>query len=222
MRHLAESGVLARASLAAALTTLAGLPRLLAWPARPDAVWYLAALLGWAVFVLWAFVFAWQERHGGTRPFAWSRDARLWSVTTAGGLVAALALALLSDPVFRTLFPDEFPAAPAEWLAFVLFHLGVEPLFLCFGPMALFSRLCRRADVAAALTVLFGVFILLVKLGGSPQLPPAGVLIWLFLFRVLYAGAWVALYLRGGVWPVWWLGLLVQARLLWIPAGNGQ
>jgi len=44
---------------------------------------------------------------------------------------------------------------------------GLEPLFLCFAPFAFFIRLSNRQTTALALTVLFWVFILYLRLNVS-------------------------------------------------------
>ena len=85
MRSLAEPRVLLRAAVAGAVTAAACYPRLANWTQRQDAVWFLVAVMGWAGFVMWAAVFAWQEKHSGVRVFPRNVPARMWLATLGLG-----------------------------------------------------------------------------------------------------------------------------------------
>ena len=93
-----------------------------------------------------------------------------------------------------------------------LFSLALDSLFLTFAPFAFFMRLFRKQDLCMALTVLFGVFVLFLKLRSGAKLPPMSLALELTALRV--AGGFVGLffYLRGGALLVWWMVLIQQCR----------
>lgn len=213
MRLLARPDVLVRAGLAALLTCLSCYPRLAGWGERIHSVALLFIALLYVAFVLWAFVFAWQFRYA-SRPVFVRFQLKLWAGATACVLAWCLLCHWLLDPTLRLVTPRDYPADFQSWLAMSLFTLGFDPLFLCFAPFAFFVRLSQKQTVSLVLTVLFGTFILAVKLGSSTVLPPFLLIVGLMSLRVAQGFFSVYLYLRGGAVLVWWLVVLMQLRHL--------
>jgi hypothetical protein len=214
MRSLADTRVLTGAGAAALITGIACWPRIAMWTARPGPVWFLVLLLLWVAFVLWSFVLGWHRQYAGLPPLALPRAPRLWAFATVWGLAECAWLCLMVDPSLRAIRPGEYPASWQGWLGGSLFTLALDPLFLCFAPFAFFIRLSRRQSTAAALTIMFGVFVQFLKLGSSPALPERWLVVALMTTPVLAGFVSVYLYLKGGTWLVWWVALLTQLRLL--------
>lgn len=114
MRSLAEPRVLLRALLAGGLTALACYPRLTHWTQREDAVWFLVTAVGWAGFVMWAAVFAWQEKHGQCGVFPQHIPMKFWLAAVGLGTAGAALSFHFGDPALRQLAPTDFPANPAQ------------------------------------------------------------------------------------------------------------
>jgi hypothetical protein len=211
MRALAQPVVLKNAALAALLTTLACLPQLFAWEERQAPIWYLTLALLLAAFVLWAFVFAWHNQYVGQNPFDIPRRPGLWLAATACGMLGAAATRVFVDPKLRALLPEEFPTDPRSWLASVPFALFFIQLFLVFAPVAFFIRLFRKREAAMLLTLLFNAFVVMLK-AAELHLPHA-VALQMLVIRILVVTIAVFFYLEGGVWTIWWMTLLIQAKL---------
>jgi len=214
VRDLARNDTLKSAALAAAATTLACHPRLALWLGRQHPLWYLEAVAFLGAFVLWAFVFAWHTRHTGRPVFLLKPDKVAWLTATLAGILIAVALHLFMDAAIRRANPEDFPHSLDEWIAVTLFILGFGQLFFVFAPFAFFIRLFRSPKVALVLTILFGVFVLILKAGSSPKPFGLPLLAARLLARVALGILAVFVYLRGGVLPVWWLGFLIEARHL--------
>jgi hypothetical protein len=138
---------------------------------------------------------------------------------TFGGAGGALILHLLIDPTLRSVAAREYPSTVWSWVAMTLFLLAFDQLFVCFAPFAFFVRLSRNEKLATALTVLFGVFLLHLKIRSwSAQLPPVFIL-ELFAWRILADGLSVYFYLNGGTPLTWWWALLLQLRHLFNLSG---
>ena len=212
MRSLTEPRVLLRAALAGALTAAACYPRLANWGQRTDSVWFLVAAMTWAGFVMWAAVFAWQERHGHHEVFPRQVPARLWLLAAGLGLGGAVMSHYWGDPLLRQLAPTDFPRNPAQWTEHLLFNLALEQLFLCFAPFAFFVRLLPRVKAAAVATVLFSLLVLALKLQSLKAPPTWDVMLGLMLFRALHSSVTLWLYLRGGAWLVWLFAALLLSR----------
>ena len=204
MRQLAQPKVLLHAGVAALLTDFACYPRLVIWSERIHSLEFLCLMMLWSVFVLWAFVFAWQFEHA-RRP-VFSRDFRpkLWLAATAFALAWAALLHWVIDPKLRLIIPGEYPTNGHSWAAMSLFEIAFTPLFLIFAPFAFFVRLSRKLDVSAALTVVFGILVLYLKWHSSPMLPPAAFLTALMFMRVLQGFVYVYFYLTWAVF--YWFG----------------
>lgn len=212
MRLLAQPAVLKQAVIAAALSTLAAWPRLAGWSESPNPLWFLAGVLFWAAFCMWAAVFAW---HG---PFAkrvvvdWDISLREWVNVTLVGVVGAVVLTYTSDPSWRLLRPQDFPASTATWIAQTLFYLGFEQLFAFFAPFALFVRLTGLLRVSIVATALLRLVVLGLQLYAADPAPSVAGAVLLGGTRVAVTLAVLIFYLRGGVLPVWWLGFVLQSR----------
>ena len=212
MRSLAEPAVLLRAAIAAALTALACYPRLAHWGQRTDAVWFYEAVIGWSAFVMWAAVFAWQERRGRVEVFPKSVPPKLWLITVALGLAGAVISFYLGDPALRQIAPTDFPRDAGQWGQHVLFNLALEQPFLCFAPFAFFVRLLPSAKAAAIGVVLFGLLVFALKLQSLKAALAWDAALVMVLFRAIHSTVTVWLYLHGGVWLVWLFALLLQCR----------
>lgn len=214
MRSLAQPEVLKSAATAALATAVVCYPRMAWWPARVYPIWYLEAVLFLGGIVLWGFVFAWHTQYTRRPVFQLNPQPRLWALTTLAGVGLALVLGLGLDPALRARHPADYPLSFDQWLTMTLFTLGFSQLFLVFAPFAWFIRLFQSRPAAVAATVLFGVFVLIVRNRSSPAPLPGALFLAVLMVRVA-TGLWsIYLYLRGGVMLVWWWGLLVQGRFL--------
>lgn len=214
MRSLSQPAVMKRAAVAALFTMAACYPRLALWQERPQAPGFLAALLGLVSFVMWAFVLAWIPEHGRTTLLPRRFDSHLWALATVAGLAGGGLLWSVFDPNLRPLLPQDYPVTRTAWVAATLFHVAFVQLFLTFAPLAFFVRLFGDRLVAAALTVLFGLFLLLVQVNAA-EVELSGWLVGGMIgFRILFGAVGMYLLLRGGLLPVWWSALLIQSRLL--------
>lgn len=214
MRSFAQPKVLSQAALAALGSGLACYPRLATWSERLYSVSFLWLILLWALFVLWGFVFAWQFQYAHRPVLGLDFQPKLWGATTLSAAVAGLLVHLELDPKLRALTPGLYPTDWNSWLVMGLFALALEPLFLCFAPFAFFIRLFRKQDAALALTVVFGLFVLALRLSSNPALPAPWLIVEMLAFQVLAGFAWLYLYLKGGALLVWWAALILHLRLL--------
>ncbi len=212
MRSLAEPRVLLRALLAGGITALACHPRIANWVQRPDAVWFLVTAVGWAGFVMWAAVFAWQEKHGQCEVFPRSVPAKLWFSAVALGCAGAVISFHFGDPILRRLAPTDFPANPTQWTEHLLFNLAMEQPFLCFAPFAFGVRLLPGVKSAAVATGLFALFVFGLKLSELEHDLPTGTVLALMTFRAVQSAVVLWLYVRGGAWLAWLFALLIQSR----------
>jgi len=215
VRSLAQPEVLKSAAAAALLSALACYPRLFLWLKRPYALWYLEAVLFLCGIVLWAFVFGWHTKYTGRPVFTFKVGPVPFVWATLAGVAIAILLHARLDPALRLRTPEDYPATVEQWLALMLFSLAFTQLYLVFAAFAWFVRLFQSAWMAAILTVLFGVFVLVIKHNASPSPIPMGLLLALLVSRVALGALTVYFYLRGGVLLAWWWGLLLQSRHLW-------
>lgn len=214
MRHLTQPRALKWASVAALGSALASYPRLLYWPNRPYAIWYLETTIFLCSIVLWAFVFAWHTEYTRRPVFVLKIEPGPFIAATLIGLTAAAAFHLLLDPSLRSQLPEDYPADLTRWCAFVLFSMAFKQLFLLFAPFDWLMRLVKNRWLATILTVLFGVFVLAIRIRAlATPLPPL-LLAALLAGRIVTGFLAVWFYLRGGLILVWWWTLLLEARLL--------
>ena len=196
------------------ITSLACYPRLAFWPGRPYPVWYVAAVLFLNAMILWAFVFAWHTKYAQRPVFG----ARWEPAPYAGATIAAISLAailrLFLDPSLRLDAPGDYPASLEEWVAMTLFGLAFNQLFLVFAPFAWFVWVFQRRWIAVLLTILFGVFVTVIKRRTAATPPAPALFAALLMVRVIGGFLSVYFYLRGGLWLAWWWSLLLQARHL--------
>ena len=214
MRRLTQPNVMAAASVAAGLTALACYPRILFWNERVFPLWFYEAALFGCSAVLWAFVFAWQQQAKNASLFRPCTQPRPWAEVLATSLLIASVYHVYLDPTLRQLLPDEYPVTLRDWGAQTLFVLAFQPLFLIFAPYAFFVRLFKNRNLAANLTVIFGVVLWICKpTGGATSLPP--ILAGLFVISKVAGGFLsVRFYTQGGVWLVVCWGFIIQLRHL--------
>jgi len=213
--------VLKTAAAGAAITTLASYPRLILWTARPHQLWLLTLTLAWASFFLWSFVFGWYSTYTRQPALIVKTTRRWWGAATLAGLLGAVILMRFIDPVLRPLIPDDYPGTVAAWLAVTLFILAFEQLFLCLAPFAFFLRLSQRPGIATGLTVLFGVFLLYLKMLSWAGQFSSSFILELFVWRLLTGFLSVSFFLKGGaLLNLWWIFLMQIRHLvyLWTPA----
>ena len=215
MRSLAQPEVLKSAAAAALLSALACYPRLFLWLKRPYALWYLEAVLFLCGMVLWAFVFGWHTKYTGRPVFTFKAGLVPFVWATLAGVGIAMLFHARLDPLLRLRTPEDYPATVEQWLALTLFSLAFTQLYLVFAAFAWFVRLFQSTWMAAILTVLFGVFVLVVKNPASSSPMPTSLLLALLASRVTLGALSVYFYLRGGALLAWWWGLLLQSRHLW-------
>ncbi len=212
MRLLAQSTVLKQALAAAALSTLAAWPRLAGWTASPNPTWFLAGVLFWAAFSMWAAVFAWHGPFAGRVVVDWNISLRKWANVTLVGMVGAVVLTYTSDPSWRALRPQDFPANTATWVAQTLFYLGFEQLFAFIAPFTVLVRLTGLLQVSIVATALLRLVVLGLQLHAADPAPSVAGVLLLGGARVAVTLVILIVYLRDGLLPVWWLGLLLQLR----------
>ena len=213
MRRLIQPRVVKPAGLAALATALACYPRFALWQ-TPYPIYYLELVVLFSGFVLWAFVFAWHTPFTGRPVFQFPLNVRLVASATLAGLFVAAVLHFFLDPTFWVRTPADYPTSFAQWIAMTLFALAFHPLFLTFAPLDWALRLFRRLWIAVILTVLFGVFVMVVKTRSAPTPLPPTVFLELLALRLAIASFAVFFYLRGGVVLVWWWWFLLQLRHL--------
>jgi len=215
VRSLAQPEVLKAAGAAAMLSALACFPRLFLWLNRPYALWYLEAVLFLCGVVLWAFVFGWHTKYTGRPVFTLKVGLGPFLGATLAGVAFAILFHFQLDPALRLKTPEDYPTTVEQWLAQTLFSLAFGQLYLVFAAFDWFVRLFQSRWMAAILTVLFGVFVLLIKSHASPSPLPTSLLFTLLAARVALGAFSVYFYLRGGVLLAWWGGLLIQCRHGW-------
>ena len=214
MRDLARPEVLLKAGVAGVLTTALCYPRLALWMERPGALPFLTATLLWCASVLWGFVFAWHGRHSGKKVFPAKFELRVWAEATAAGLAWSALLYWMIDPQLRPITPEDYAANWNALAAKTLFRISFEPLFFCFAPFAFFIRLMKKPERAVAMTVIFGLFVLYLRISRGSTMPPFPLMVELMLMLVLTRFMSLYFYFKGGVPAVWWLTLLSQTRLI--------
>jgi hypothetical protein len=214
MRALTQPKVLRHSVTAAAITSLLCLPRLSLWSERRHPLWYLEMLLLLGGTVLWAFVFAWHTRYTGQPVFRLKIEPGIVVPITLIGLGTAASLLFLLDPRLRIMTPADYPKSPQEWAARTLFSLAFTQVFLVFAPFAWLMRLFRDPKTAIGLTVLFGLFVMVVKNHSAPTPLPLGLFSGLLALRVITGLLSIYCYLRGGALLVWWWTLLLESRHL--------
>jgi len=206
MQSLLQPRVTYGALWAGLATAAACSPRLALWPGRSDAVWLLTGAVLGTSFVLWAFVLGWHTEHSGRPVFVSKLARRDLGLASGCGAAGALFLLVVVDPALRLLTPDDYPSSFQMWTAMTLFGLSFEALFLCFAPFAFFARLAQSVKVAAILTVLWGLFVMYLKINSSPATPPMTVVIGLIVARFVMTSLSVYFYLRGGLWlALYWM-----------------
>jgi hypothetical protein len=213
MRRLIQPAVIKPAALAAGGTALVCYPRFALWQ-TPYPTWYLEMVLLLGGFVLWAFVFAWHTPLTGRPVFKFPINLRLFAGATLAALLIATVLHWFLDPTFRARTPADYPTTLNQWIGMTLFAVAFYPLFLVFAPLAWALRLFRRLGIAIALTVLFGVFVMVIKTQSAPTPLPPLVFLELLGLRLALGSLAVFFYLRGGVLLVWWWSFLLQLRHL--------
>ena len=214
MRALTQPEVLRHSVTAAAIASVLCLPRLWLWSERRHPLWYLEVLLLLGGTVLWAFVFAWHSKYTGRPVFRLKLKPRSIVTITLTGLGTAALLSFLVDPRLRIMTPADYPRSVQEWAARTLFSLAFTQVFLVFAPFAWLMRLFRDPKAAVGLTVLFGLFVMVVKNHSAPAPLPLGIFSGLLALRVITGLVSIYCYLRGGALLVWWWTLLLESRHL--------
>ena len=213
MRRLIQTEVIKPAGLAAGATALICYPRFALWQ-TPYPIWYVELVLLFGAFVLWAFVFAWHTPLTGRPVFLFPLELRLFVRATIIGLLVAAILYWVFDPTFRLRTPADYPSTFGQWIGMTLFAVAFHPLILTFAPLAWALRLFRRLRIGIGLTVLFGVFVMVVKMRAAPTPLPPAMFAELLALRLALGAIAICFYLRGGVLLVWWWALLLQSRHL--------
>jgi hypothetical protein len=220
VRDFVQPQVLKLAGMAALASALACYPRLSFWLNRPYLIWYLEAAIFFCGIVLWGFVFAWHTKYTRRPVFVSRIEPGPFIAVTLIGITAAALFHLFLDPSLRPKLPEEYPIDLKQWIAWLLFSLFFNQLFLLFAPFAWSMRLFQNRWVAAALTILFGIFVQVLKMQSSP-VPISTALLAAFLAgRIVMGLLAVWFYLRGGVMLIWWWTFLFEARNLLNLAGG--
>ncbi len=203
-----------KAGFAAAITSIACLPRLTLWAGRLHPIWFLWALLLWAGFVLWAFVFGWFPKYAGQPVFGARVDANVWLAATGCGLLGTFLFHEFVDPVLMRIAPEDYPSTLEAWVAATLFTLGKGQLFLCFAPAAFFLRLFCKLTPAFLLTLGLGALVTILKVNSQATPLPGPLVVQLLALRIITGCLSFYFFLNGGVFVVWWWTLLLQVRHL--------
>jgi hypothetical protein len=214
VRNFSQPRVLKLAVIAALATAVACYPRLALWPGRPQPIWFLEAVIFLGTTVLWGFVFAWHTQYTNRPVVTFKVEPKPLAAATLAGLCGAIALHLFLDPSLRLTTPEDYPADLDQWLAMTLFLLSFSQLFLVFAPFAWLIRLFQNRWIATVLTVLLGVFVLVLKTRSSPVPIPPSLFSALLIVRIVSGILSVLFYLRGGLVLAWWWGFLIEARHL--------
>jgi len=219
MRRLAQPQVMTSAAIAAVCSAVLSLPRLLLWDKRPFSVWYPEAIILFCGFVLWAFVFAWHTEYTHRPVFTSRIKPVLFITATLVGILAGLAQHWIPAPFPRARTPKVYPADLQHWIATTLFTLAFAQLFLLYAPFAWAVRLFHNEQAALWFTVVLSILVVILKNNSSPSPLPHSMLLELLTIRIASTYFAVWFYLRGGIFLVWWLALLVEARHLLTYAG---
>lgn len=214
MRRLAEPEVVQSALTAAVIGAVLCLPRVWVWTPRKYPLWYLETLLFLGGTVLWGFVFAWHSKYAHRPVINLRIDPKLFAGLTVGGIALSLILCLWFDPTVSARSPEDYPKSLFDWVASTLFSLAFTQLFLIFAPFAWLMRLFQNQRISFALTIIFGVFVLLIRQQSSASALPPELLVGLVALRMMSGTVALWVYLRGGALLVWWWILLLQARHL--------
>jgi hypothetical protein len=220
MRRLAQPQVVTAAAIAAALSAILSLPRMLLWENQSFSLWHLEATILCCGFVLWAFVFAWHTEYTHRPVFTLKIKPSLFAAATIAGIVTGVILHFWSDPLIRPAAPKDFPPDLKHWAAGTVFSLAFMQLFLLYAPFDWAIRLFRSEKVALWVTVAFGILVLLLRNNSLPTELSSGLLIALMISKIagIFFGVWF--YLRGGIFLVCWLDLLLESRHLLTFAGH--
>jgi hypothetical protein len=215
MRALVQPRSLGYGAVATVVTTLACYPRLALWPQAQGRMLFLLAVLAWASFFLWDFVFAWHEKYSRATLLQYKISGRLWLLATGCGIASALLMYLLLDPVMQRLTPEDYPHDLKMWAAMTIFALTLGNLFLCFSPFAFFVRLIPSVQFAIWGTIIFNLFVLARKMMLSTAPLSWEVLLALAALRIAATYLTLYFYLKGGLLLVsWWLLVLQMRQLL--------
>ena len=219
MRRLVQPQVVTSAAIAAALSAILSLPRMMLWENQPFPIWYLEAAILFCGFVLWAFVFAWHTEYTHRPVFTLKIKPTVVAAATVAGIFIGLALHFWSDPLMRPVTPKDFPPDVKHWAATTVFNLAFMQLFLLFAPFDWAIRLFRNEKVALWITAAFGILVLLLRNNSLPAELSGWLLTALIISKIagIFFGVWF--YLRGGIFLVWWLDLLLESRHLLTFAG---
>ena len=214
MRDFVQPRVLKLAGIAALASTLACYPRLSFWLNRPYVIWYLVAAIFFCGIVLWGFVFAWHTKYTHRPVFVLKIEPGPFTTVTLLGISAAVVFHLFLDPSLRPKLPEEYPADLKQWIAWLLWSLVFNQLFLLFAPFAWSMRLFKNLWLAASLTVLFEVFVQVLRTQYAP-VPISSALLAIFLAaRIVMGCLAIWFYLRGGILLIWWWTFLFETRNL--------
>ncbi len=206
--------MVASAAIAAALSALLSLPRMLLWEDRKFPLWYVEAIIFFGGFVLWAFVFAWHTEYTRRPVFTLNIKPAIFAEATLAGVLAGLAMYFVFDPWLRLRMPQDYPADAKLWAASLLFSFTFTQLFLFFAPFAWLVRLFRNEKFAMWLTVGLNVLVLALKADSLHASLPVWAFPELLAKQVIVTFMAIWFYMRGGILLVWWLDLLVEARHL--------
>ena len=214
MRDFVQPRVLKLAGSAALASTLACYPRLTFWLNRPYVIWYLVAAIFFCGIVLWGFVFAWHTKYTHRPVFTLKIEPMAFLAVTLIAIAAAAVFHLFLDPSLRPKLPEEYPVGVYQWIAWLLWSLTFNQLFLLFAPFAWSMRLFKNRWLAAGLTVLFGVFVQVLRTQYAPA-PISPAPLGMFMAARIVTGCLaVWFYLRGGILLIWWWTFLFEARNL--------
>ena len=214
MRDFVQPRVLKWAGIAALASTLASYPRLSFWLNRPYVIWYLVAAIFFCAIVLWGFVFAWHTKYTRRPVFTLKIEPMVFLAVTLIAIAAAAVFHWFLDASLRPKLPEEYPVGVYQCIAWLLWSLTFNQLFLLFAPFAWSMRLFRNLWVATGVIVLFGIFVQVLRLQSSPVSIPPLLLATFVTSRVLTSFLAVWFYLRGGILLIWWWTFLFEARHL--------
>ena len=221
MLSLGRPEVLKSAIIAGLCSALVSWPRIATAPHLRYPAWYLEAVVLFGGIILWGFVFAWHTQYTQRPVFTFKIAIGPLVLATVTGLAVALFWHFAIDPWLRVKVPEDYPTTLQQWVAMSLFSLGLKQLFVVFAPFAWLIRLFGKKEPAFVMTVVFGLAVVVIREYRSPT-PMVAEPFFLGLLAVRGIGEALSvyLYLRGGVFLVWWWDLLLQSRHLLNLAGQ--
>lgn len=156
---------------------------------------------------------AWHKAYSSLNVFQ-KLDGKITALSIGIATCAAIALKLAFDPVLIRYLPEAYPTTVADWFGRTLFSIFFEQLFMVMAPFAFAVRLFKSNTSAFIFTLAFNICILLMRANMSSTPLPMPLLLTMILTRTLGMTLCLLAYMRGGVYNLWIVRLLLESRTL--------